>query len=106
MTRDCAKYLNGFGRGARFDGTYLNNPKVGDCGWRNDISQWSASFKDDTRRYIEAQIRAYESATQGWIWWNFKTEGAAEWDAFRLVDAGVFPPIKNGQVEYKFGASC
>ncbi|EMD86909.1 glycoside hydrolase family 5 protein [Bipolaris maydis ATCC 48331] len=103
---DCARYLNGYGRGARYDGTYLGNPKLGECGWRNDLAQWPASYKDDSRRYIEAQIRAFESTTQGWFWWNFKTEGAAEWDAFRLIDAGVFPAIRNGQVEYKFGAAC
>ncbi|KAJ5020572.1 glycoside hydrolase superfamily [Bipolaris maydis] len=102
---DCARYLNGYGRGARYDGTYLGNPKLGECGWRNDLAQWPASYKDDSRRYIEAQIRAFESTTQGWFWWNFKTEGAAEWDAFRLIDAGVFPAIRNGQVEYKFAAA-
>jgi glucan 1,3-beta-glucosidase len=36
-------------------------------------------------------MSAFEGKTQGWVWWNFKTEGAAEWDAFKLIDAGVFP---------------
>ncbi|KAF1851291.1 glycoside hydrolase family 5 protein [Cucurbitaria berberidis CBS 394.84] len=103
---DCAKYLNGYGRGARYDGTFPGSSKVGDCGWQNDVNQWSQSYKDDTRKYIEAQIAAYETKTQGWFWWNFKTEGASEWDAFRLIDAGVFPAIQNGQVQYKFGAIC
>lgn len=88
---DCAKYLNGFGVGARYDGTYPGTTKVGDCSWQNDVSKWSQQYKDQTRAYIEAQMTAYEAKTQGWIWWNFKTEGAAEWDAFKLIDAGVFP---------------
>jgi glucan 1,3-beta-glucosidase len=103
---DCAKYLNGFGVGARYDGTYTINggsTKVGDCTWQNDITKWTQQYKDDTRGYIEAQMAAFEKKTQGWIWWNFKTEGAAEWDAFRLIDAGVFPqPL----TDRKFGVIC
>jgi glucan 1,3-beta-glucosidase len=103
---DCAKYLNGLGRGARYDGTYLGSPYVGDCSWVNDISKWSETNKDDTRKYIETQIAAFEGKTQGWFFWNFKTENAAEWDALALVDAGVFPAIRNGEVEYKFPKVC
>jgi aryl-phospho-beta-D-glucosidase BglC (GH1 family) len=25
------------------------------------------------------------------IFWNFKTEGSPEWDAFALIDNGIFP---------------
>ncbi|KAH8728351.1 glucan 1,3-beta-glucosidase precursor [Phaeosphaeriaceae sp. PMI808] len=103
---DCAKYLNGYGRGARYDGTLPGNSFIGSCSWQNDISRWSQSYKDDTRKYIEAQIASYETKTQGWFWWNFKTEGAAEWDMFKLIDAGVFPAIRDGKVDYKFGAIC
>lgn len=100
---DCATYLNGFGVGARYDGTYPDSKFVGNCSWQNDVSKWSQSYKDDTRGYIEAQMVAFEKKTQGWIWWNFKTERSAEWDAFKLIDAGVFPqPLTNR----KFGAIC
>ncbi|KAI8933914.1 hypothetical protein NX059_009607 [Plenodomus lindquistii] len=103
---DCARYLNGYGRGARYDGTLNSVPKVGNCGWQNDIKQWPQAYKAATRKYIEAQISAFENNTQGWFWWNFKTESAAEWDAFDLIDAGVFPAIKDGQVDYHFETSC
>jgi len=103
---DCARYLNGYGRGARYDGTLPGSSYIGACSTQSDISKWDQNFKDNTARYIEAQMQAYESKTQGWFWWNFKTEGAAEWDAFRLIDAGVFPKIQNGQVQYKFGKLC
>lgn len=100
---DCAKYLNGRGVGARYDGSYPGSSHVGSCAWQNDVNQWPQTYKDDTRGYIEAQMTAYEAKTQGWFFWNFKTEGAAEWDLFRLLDAGVFPqPLDNR----KFGAIC
>jgi glucan 1,3-beta-glucosidase len=44
------------------------------------------------RGFIEAQLEVYEMHAQGWIYWNFKTETAGDWNAFGLLDAGVrFP---------------
>jgi len=54
-------------------------------------------LKDNTRRYIEAQIDVFEQQTQGWVFWNFKTEASAEWDLERLLTAGVFPSLKGYQ---------
>ncbi|KAG9627650.1 putative Exo-beta-1,3-glucanase, partial [Aureobasidium melanogenum] len=88
---DCAAALNGYGIGARYDGTYPGSSYVGSCASINFIDQWSQTLKDDTRGYIEAQMEAFEANTIGWIFWNFKTEASPEWDAFRLIDAGVFP---------------
>ncbi|KAF2260239.1 exo-1,3-beta-glucanase [Lojkania enalia] len=100
---DCTRYLNGRGIGARYDGSYPGSSYVGSCNWVNDLSQWSQAYKDDTRGYIEAQMEAFEKLTQGWIWWNFKTESAPEWDAFQLIDAGIFPQPLDSR---KFGAVC
>ena len=47
-------------------------------------------MRTGTTNYIQAQISKYESLG-GWIFWNFKTEATAEWDMFRLIDAGVWP---------------
>lgn len=90
---DCAPFLNGYGIGARFDGTYPGapNPPMGSCAGRNNIDEWSSYLKDDTRGFIEAQLDMFERVTDGWVFWNFKTERAHEWDAFKLMDAGVFP---------------
>jgi aryl-phospho-beta-D-glucosidase BglC (GH1 family) len=100
---DCAYALNGYGRGARYDGTYPSSSYVGSCSGINKLATWSQTFKDDTRGYIEAQMETYEAKTQGWIFWNFKTESAPEWDAFRLIDAGIFPqPLW----QRKFGIIC
>jgi len=103
---DCTTYLNGYGRGARYDGTFPNSTSVGDCSWRDDLNQWPMSYRIATRKYIEAQIETFEANTQGWIFWNFKTEGSAEWDAFRLIDAGIFPRIFRGMVHYQFASAC
>ena len=100
---DCAYALNGYGIGARYDGSYPGSSYVGSCSNMNNIATWSQTFKDDTRGYIEAQMETYEAKTQGWIFWNFKTESAPEWDAFRLIDAGVFPQPVSAR---KFGVIC
>jgi glucan 1,3-beta-glucosidase len=48
-------------------------------------------------------MEAFESNTIGWVFWNFKTEASPEWDAFRLIDAGVFPqPL----TDRKFSQIC
>jgi len=54
-------------------------------------------LKDNTQRYIKAQIAVFEQRTQGWVFWNFKTEASAEWDLERLLAAGVFPSLKGYQ---------
>ncbi|KAF2858080.1 glycoside hydrolase family 5 protein [Piedraia hortae CBS 480.64] len=100
---DCAAALNGYGIGARYDGTYPGSTYHGSCDGKNSIDQWSESWKNDVRGFIEAQMEVYEKRTNGWIFWNFKTEGAPDWDAFRLIDAGIFPqPLS----DRKFGAIC
>lgn len=66
---DCAAALNGYGKGARYDGTFPDSWFVGSCEGKNFIEQWSQQMKDDTRGYIETQIEAFEAKTQGWIFW-------------------------------------
>ncbi|KAK1073459.1 glucan exo-1,3-beta-glucosidase [Friedmanniomyces endolithicus] len=95
---DCAAALNGYGIGSRYEGLYPGSQYVGSCADVNFIETWSQQFKEDTRGYIEAQMETFERYTQGWIFWNFKTEASPEWDAFRLIDAGIFPqPLSNRQ---------
>ncbi|KAF2839339.1 glycoside hydrolase family 5 protein [Patellaria atrata CBS 101060] len=89
---DCAHWVNGVGRGARYDGTYLTTTAIGSCGHASsEISSWSPELRDVTRRYIEAQIAVFEAKTQGWVFWTWKTERSPEWDMQRLVTAGLFP---------------
>ncbi|KIX07942.1 uncharacterized protein Z518_02596 [Rhinocladiella mackenziei CBS 650.93] len=90
---DCAPGLNGRGTGARYDGTYDSSTYVGSCATINDIDQWTHYQKSTTADYIRAQLNVFESQIQGWIFWNFKTEAASEWDLFRLIDNGVWPAL-------------
>ncbi|KAL1634449.1 glucan exo-1,3-beta-glucosidase [Diplodia intermedia] len=99
---DCAKWLNGYGRGARYDGSFEGSSYVGDCAFASDLGSWDQQRKDDTRWYIETQLEAFEKV-DGWIFWNFKTEAAPEWDWSKLSDAGVFP---NPVTDRKFSAIC
>lgn len=91
---------NGWGIGANYDGTYskrnadgsyTSSTYIGSCANKNFIDQWDDDMKTATTNYIKAQIDVAESMIQGWIFWNFKTEAAAEWDLFRLLDNGIWP---------------
>lgn len=100
---DCATWLNGINVGARYDGSYYNNSDFkstnilnGICTSQNDISEWSEDYRVAVRQFIEAQLATYSSKTQGWIFWNWKTESAAEWDFIKLKEAELFPiPFDN-----------
>jgi len=64
-----AKYLNGRGVGARYDGSMSGSPKVGSCtGLTGSASTFSSSYKKFLRQYWEAQVITYELG-QGWIQW-------------------------------------
>ncbi|KAF2148363.1 glycoside hydrolase family 5 protein [Myriangium duriaei CBS 260.36] len=102
---DCAPYLNGFGIGSRYAGNFTTPSKaVGSCDKKNLIKDWDQQMKDDTRAFIEAQMDSYERNTRGWTFWNFKTENsaAAEWDAFALIEAKIFPqPLTDRKTHHK-----
>lgn len=89
---DCAKYLNGKGIGARYDGTYSGSSKIGSCEGRSSgtVAALSAEDKTSIRTFIEAQLEVFERKT-GWLFWTWKTEGAPEWDMQQLLEEGVFP---------------
>ncbi|CAB4256303.1 similar to Saccharomyces cerevisiae YDR261C EXG2 Exo-1,3-beta-glucanase, involved in cell wall beta-glucan assembly [Maudiozyma barnettii] len=100
---DCATWLNGVGVGSRYDGSYYNTTRystddlpVGKCYSQNPIGQWNETYKRDVRQFIEAQLATYDAQTTGWIFWNWKTEDAYEWDYTQLKAAGLFPsPLTN-----------
>ncbi|KAF2626268.1 glycoside hydrolase family 5 protein [Macroventuria anomochaeta] len=102
---DCAKHLNGFASGSRMEGSFAGASYIGSCSGKSGrVDSWSQDWKDSVRRYIEVQLDAFEARTQGWIFWNFKTEGSAgEWDLFQLLDGEVFPQPLGDR---KFGKYC
>ncbi|KAK9461717.1 glycoside hydrolase superfamily [Lipomyces oligophaga] len=88
---DCATWLNGVGRGARYDGSYESSQSYGSCATRWDFTTWSDDDKANTRRYIEAQMDAFETGL-GWFFWCWKTNGnAIEWDFQFLLEVGLIP---------------
>ncbi|CAL5867609.1 uncharacterized protein PFLUO_LOCUS1828 [Penicillium psychrofluorescens] len=96
---DCAKYLNGKGIGARYDGTYQGSAPIGSCDGKTEGSVTALSGDDqiNLRRFIEGQLDAYEKGN-GWLYWTWKTEGAPEWDMQEQLAAGVFPnPVDTRQ---------
>ncbi|KAI4258103.1 MAG: hypothetical protein LQ352_001346 [Teloschistes flavicans] len=88
---DCAAGLNGWHIGARYAGYYPGSTRVGSCDSINFIETWDQQLKTDTQLYIAAQISVFEQKTNGWVFWNFKTEASPEWDLFRLLDNKIFP---------------
>ncbi|CAL9732218.1 glucan 1,3-beta-glucosidase I/II [Monosporozyma unispora] len=117
---DCATWVNGLDVGARYDGSYYNTTffttqadLTGVCQSQNEISQWSDDYRTSVRQFIEAQLATYDTQTKGWIFWNWKTENAPEWDFLKLRDADLFPMpfnnytyfLPNGTIDNKFISS-
>ena len=97
---DCAAALNGYGVGSRWEGSHFGSTGATgrSCGNINFIETWNATIIENTRRYIAAQLDVYTQNTNGFIFWNFKTEASPEWDLFRLLDHPdrIFPNL-NGR---------
>ncbi|KAG7799680.1 hypothetical protein KL929_000596 [Ogataea haglerorum] len=87
---DCAFWLNGVGRGARYDGSFQSTKKLGGCAYANDFGEWTNERRIEVRKLIEAQLDLYNQ-TSGFIFWCYKTEDAIEWDLEKLIDYGLFP---------------
>jgi glucan 1,3-beta-glucosidase len=89
---DCAKWLNGLGKGARYDGTFPGSSYVGDCQakYEGTVDGMLPIDKLNLEYYVEAQLDAYE-AHSGWIFWAWKTESAPEWNFRDLTRAGLIP---------------
>ncbi|KAJ1964344.1 hypothetical protein GGI12_001489 [Dipsacomyces acuminosporus] len=94
-TTDCAMWLNGFQHGARWDGTYKTKSSIvpgGTCRGEENMDAWSSSKKAVIRRFAMAQLQAFEKSN-GWIFWNFKTETADAWNFIKLYKAGIIPSV-------------
>jgi len=91
---DCAKWLNGRGIGARYDGTFEKDGQgsyyIGSCDGKSvgTVDALSQGDKDAIKTFISAQKAAYEKAS-GWIFWTWKTESSPEWDYQALLNAGL-----------------
>ncbi|KAL8629002.1 hypothetical protein Q9189_005301 [Teloschistes chrysophthalmus] len=95
---DCAKWLNGLGKGARYDGTFPESSYTGTCDgkYTGTVNNLSSNDKNNIRSYIEAQLDAYEQHN-GWFFWTWKTESAPEWHMKDLIAEGLFPQPLNSR---------
>ena len=101
---DCAKYLNGRGIGARYDGSYPGSTRVGSCtGLTGDASTFSTSYKTFLGQHWEAQVMAYEKGAKGWIQWTWKAENADEWTYQAGLANGWIP---SNPTKFKYPNIC
>lgn len=99
-TTDCARWLNGFGAGARFDGSFPHpgaQPVLGSCVGQDNLHNktiWTPEYRAFLSEFAQKQMDAYESgSSEGWFFWNFKTENghAPQWDYMMGVKEGWIP---------------
>ncbi|TIB74891.1 cellulase [Wallemia mellicola] len=94
-TTDCARYLNGRGIGARYDGSYSGSSYVGSCqGKTGDGSDWSEEYRNQLRQMWNTQVDAFEGG-RGYFFWTWKNEEAADWSYQRLLQLGIIPQDPN-----------
>lgn len=106
---DCAKWLNGLGKGSRYDGTSdKSTGYYGNCDgkYEGTVDGMQDVDKTNLAYYIEAQLDAYEQHT-GWVFWAWKTESAPEWHFQNLTRAGLIPqPITSRKFPSQCGNAC
>ncbi|OWB59608.1 hydrolase activity, hydrolyzing O-glycosyl compounds protein [[Candida] boidinii] len=86
---DCATWLNGVGRGNRYENQYDSSAYIGSC---SDVLSGSIDVPT-YRKYVESQLDAFTHGgkNKGWVFWCYKTENAVEWDFTKLVTLNVIP---------------
>ena len=88
---DCAKYLNGRGRGARYDGSYPDSPRVGNCSTKTGSGDnFDQDYKTFLSKYWEAQTSMFEKGA-GWVQWTWKAEEADDWSYQAGLKHGWIP---------------
>ena len=88
---DCAKYLNGRGRGARYDGTFGNSALTGNCLHKSGSGDnFDEGYKTFLRKYWEAQTITFEKGG-GWIHWTWRAEQADDWSYEGGLQGGWIP---------------
>ncbi|KAJ1912524.1 hypothetical protein H4219_005564 [Mycoemilia scoparia] len=97
-TTDCTMWLNGHGKGARWDGSLVGEERMcapgEECSCTGNASSeyqsWTPDYWQFLKDFARAQIEAYERGV-GWIFWNFKTENSPQWDYTFCADHGIIP---------------
>jgi len=88
---DCARYLNGRGRGTRYEGTLNGATPIGNCTTKTGPgSTYTPEYKTFLGKYWEAQTTAFEQGA-GWIQWTWKAEEADDWSYQAGLKYGWIP---------------
>ena len=88
---DCARYLNGRGVGARYDGSKQGSSSKGSCAGKSGSgAHFTSQYKTFLRKFWEAQTISYEKG-QGWIMWTWKAENADDWSYQAGLKYGWIP---------------
>lgn len=98
-TTDCTRWLNSFGSGARYDGTYptAEAPEAGPictnctCESEGNLDTFTDDYKSFLRAFAETQMKTYEQNGSGWFFWTGKTESSPQWDYMLGVEQGWIP---------------
>jgi glucan 1,3-beta-glucosidase len=88
---DCAYWLNGFNKGARYDGSFPGSYFIGSCANKNTLDAMTPGELAQVKEFISAQLSAWEQGGDGWFFWNGKTQSADLWNFQKLFDRGLFP---------------
>ncbi|OQN99927.1 hypothetical protein B0A48_14132 [Cryoendolithus antarcticus] len=70
------------------------------CSTNVDMQYWNGPLKTATRKFIEAELDAFERGAKGWFMWNYKGPGA--WGVSNLVKYGVMGKV----TERMFPGQC
>lgn len=104
---DCTPWLRGYLRGSVYDGSDGGLPPLGSCVGVDDVAGWGPQAIEAHRRFLEAQMDAWEHGSRGWIYWCYKLETPTEWDWSRLLARGVVPqPLTLRQYPNQCGYGC
>ncbi|KAE8151360.1 putative glucan 1,3-beta-glucosidase D [Aspergillus avenaceus] len=110
---DCTKYLNNVGRGIRWEGTFNTADSTVYCPTADTgpacscdsanapPAEYSDGYKRFLQTYAEAQMSAFGTA-QGWFYWTWYTESAAQW-SYKTAWKNGFMPKKAYAPDFKCG---
>ncbi|KAB8214740.1 putative glucan 1,3-beta-glucosidase D [Aspergillus novoparasiticus] len=110
---DCAQYLNNVGRGTRWEGTFAigdstvycptadTGPTCSCASANAPPADYSDGYKKFLQTYAEAQMSAFGTA-QGWFYWTWHTESAAQW-SYKTAWKNGYMPKKAYAPNFKCG---
>lgn len=57
----------------------------------DSVDVWNSVTRTQMRRFVEAQLDAFEKSTSGWFYWNFKMSSSSSWSFYDMVQYSIMP---------------